>query len=610
MLNDNSEVYIDPMAYGPQSAVCVIKLLLIVALRFGRVGHTTIEGVLAEAAERHDGLVQWRTPNAPVLCQMPRGISTTSYGKPAHQSQIKFSVRDMADAAGLLVSVDTRDIRNGALRDVAYMSTPLHGVSNRSTALVANHTNMALEKGTNQGYVGPLQQSVWNLRAADVFVDKRAPLFAPTPSRRKTASNRSTVEIDAYMDEHDMDKSNTLARGAAGRQMKKAAESSWREAQKTAEAVPSLAKPISTTPLRQRNASETNIDAGRVRVVTGASAIDRTSSSLSTKAKLTTTQAEQTINIDPVDLDDVQLIGAEDPQLDSVMSMIGLGSSDETATSQHVGLDNGDDDEEEAVQQMLEDETASPNATQPWLLTGNAFVTKFASINEFVLNRNFDAPKPETVAKYVSVGNSRDAPTPFLFYCTCGYSHRRQDFLRTHEAGCEAEPGSFSEKTKDYHCDHAECGKSFPTDNALKRHKRQTHDFTPKACELCPEKPDVLYDTANRLKDHKKKCHSVAKYIEQPAVCPLVDSCGRQEPFTEKARLVRHLRTVHEKPPKEIEMLVPWEKKQSMSRKKGTKALSLDEGADGDDEDNEDDEGDEGGEDDEYMPPRKRVRKA
>jgi hypothetical protein len=273
-----------PLLEDPsQSVVCVVKMLLVIALRFGRVRHTTIEEVLAQAAGRYDGIVEWADPEAPVLCQIARGTSTVAYDKPAHQSQVLHSVQDMALAAGILDRVTTIDIRKGALRDAAYLKKSVSGVANRAVALVANHASDSLDKGTTQDYVGPLQQPIWNMRAEQQLEGRLAPRFAPAAFTK--SSRLSSREIDAYMDEHGIDKADTNERTRAGNALRRAATDAWRGEQQDARAAPAKEAPAKEAPakaapanrapatenrkaqpLGQRSESQVNANAGRLAV--------------------------------------------------------------------------------------------------------------------------------------------------------------------------------------------------------------------------------------------------------------------------------------------------------------------------------------------------------
>lgn len=575
-MNESHVVFIDPLEDASQSVVCVVKMLLIIALRFGRVRYTTIEEVLAHAAERYDGVVEWANPEAPVLCQMARGTSTVAYDKPAHQSQVRNAVQDIALAAGILDKVTSHDIRRGALRDAAYLKQPVYGAAGRTVALVANHTLDSLENGVTQDYVGPLQQPIWNMRAEEQFEDRLAPRLAPVPFTK--SSKFSSHEIDAYMDEHDMDKTDTNQRTKAGKALKRAATDAWREQQVNARAAPAIAAPAKKAsatakrkaqPLGQRSESQMNADSGRLAVPRPLEG-DRShanSDSLSVAAGPADPAPEGDLSkTDPRLLawDELDSADVDENQLDYVCDLINCRATGESSDDQ-AAKDSGllDDDQHEAdddeVEQVLADELRPVTAddTTPTRLTGNPFVTKFATINVYRLKRSFDSSDPDVVATYVPTGNSRDPPEPFLYFCSkCGYSCRWVRVVESHEAACTVDPNATPNETR-YHCHYEGCSKSYPKESTLQAHINVIHEFLPKPCVQCPDKPDVIFYTQYELTNHRTKFHNG---LDTPTVCPYQDECGKPEAFTDKQPFKWHLRSVHKKTPKEIEAIIPRKK--------------------------------------------------
>lgn len=580
-MNESHVVFIDPLEDASQSVVCVVKMLLIIALRFGRVRHTTIEEVLAHAAERYDGVVEWANPEAPVLCQMARGTSTVAYDKPAHQSQVRNAVQDIALAAGILDKVTSHDIRRGALRDAAYLKQPVYGAAGRTVALVANHTLDSLENGVTQDYVGPLQQPIWNMRAEEQFEDRLAPRFAPVPFTK--SSTFSSHEIDAYMDEHGMDKTDTNQRTKAGKALKRAATDAWREEQVNARAAPikeaparaASAKKAPATakqkaqPLGQRSEGQMNADAGRLAVsrpLEGERSPAKSDSLSAAPGSTEPTSEGDLSKTDPRLLawDDVESADVDQRELDYVCDLIdgrATGQSNDNQAAKDSGL--LDDDQQEAddeeVEQVLADELQPVPAdeTTPTRLTGNPFVTKFATINVYRLKRSFDSSDPDVVASYVPTGNSRDPPEPFLYFCSkCGYSSRWVHVLETHEASCTVDPDATPNETR-YHCHYEGCSKSYPKESTLKTHIRTAHEFVPKPCTRCPDKPDVIYYTQYELTNHRDQVHNG---LDNPTVCPYQDECGKEDAYTDKKAFKLHLRSVHKKTPKEIEAIIPRKK--------------------------------------------------
>ena len=209
--------------------ICPIKLLLVHALRHGYVHGSTIQEVLDHTARRVDRTVQWKMPAAPVLCQLSKSSAFLKLDRPAPQNQINANIKKMALLAGVLVPVTSRAIRAGGARDVTYLKKTIRGVASSTTALIVNHSRVSLDRGTTAGYVGALQETVYNLKAADPFEDRLAPRLAAVSWQSKRLK---APEVDRYMDAHNMDKSDANERQRTHRAMKNDALEDWRETER------------------------------------------------------------------------------------------------------------------------------------------------------------------------------------------------------------------------------------------------------------------------------------------------------------------------------------------------------------------------------------------
>jgi len=129
LVNDDLVVFINPLEDRSHNAVCVIKVLLIVALRLGMVYGTTIREVLQHAAARHDRMVQWKHPERPVLCQMRKRSGPLALDKPLPAVQLTAFLRQVALVAGVLDRVSSHAVRRGAIRDSAHLKEAVAGVA-------------------------------------------------------------------------------------------------------------------------------------------------------------------------------------------------------------------------------------------------------------------------------------------------------------------------------------------------------------------------------------------------------------------------------------------------------------------------------------------------
>ena len=118
----------------------------------------------------------------------------------------------MGLAAGVLDRITSHDVRRGAFRDAAYLKGPVLGVETACPALMGGHSKKAEDAGLTREYVGSLQAPIYNLRAAEPFVDRLAPEFGASPMKFRL---NTIADVDKYMDEHGMDKSNLAKRKVA-----------------------------------------------------------------------------------------------------------------------------------------------------------------------------------------------------------------------------------------------------------------------------------------------------------------------------------------------------------------------------------------------------------
>ena len=135
MLNDDDVLFVDPISDESHNVVCLVKLLLIVAMRFGNVYGRTVQEVLEDTSKQNDRVIRWKYPKRPVLCRMPRGLNT-HFDDPAPISQLNNSLKQIGLAAKVLDHLTSHGVRRGAMRDTAYIKKSIAGVQTACAALV------------------------------------------------------------------------------------------------------------------------------------------------------------------------------------------------------------------------------------------------------------------------------------------------------------------------------------------------------------------------------------------------------------------------------------------------------------------------------------------
>lgn len=519
--------------------MCAVKLLMIIALRLGQVHGTTLKDVLLHTAERLDRTVQWTAPNAPVLCKFTVSACTLLLDKPAGQHRINHSLRAMGLVAGLLAPVTSHSIRNGGIRDTSHVKKVVAGVVNHATAAVAGHTNTALHKGITADYSGPFQETVYNARADVAFVDRLAPAFAPAPPA-KLEKRLTKPDIDAYMVKQGMDLTDKKARQRASKAIKKEREQEWRATEKDRKV---------SDPVEERNPPGKKRRTTSMAGASPAKYFSQTQGDSSGTAQVPDELIDPRLNMPLPGIEEAESAEVDPSAFDRlVATVLNTSERDETTEMQgeeqrsaNEGLEDEDIDGALADSLAAEDTALPDDERGAVRLAGDEFVAKFAVINVYKLayHRKFD---PEEVAKQQGAANSRDPPTRWLYYCDkgeCVYSTPVLTSLQLHLAVCKG----ICKDDKPFPCEYeGGCGESFRTPEARRNHTMRKHTYTPQPCKQCPDKPDAVYETFDKLRKHRQDEHDP---LDEPRKCPFADKCGNETLFTIRHKFQLHLRNVH-----------------------------------------------------------------
>ena len=176
-VNNDEVVFCDPITSAAQNPVCLIKMLLIVGLRFGNVYGTTIQEVLADTERQLHGVLRWKHPKRPLVCYLRHGYRLLDVERSGWYSQVNNLLAKMGRAAGLLKRVTSHAIKKGAVRDAAHLGQAIADTSTERPITIAHHTHRSDMMGVTRKYIGLYQDSVYNLRAAALFKDRLAPKY-------------------------------------------------------------------------------------------------------------------------------------------------------------------------------------------------------------------------------------------------------------------------------------------------------------------------------------------------------------------------------------------------------------------------------------------------
>jgi integrase len=155
------------------NVVCPIKLLLIHALRLGRVQGKSIDEVLSKARIRPNKQIVWTDDQAPIFYAITSSGAGLLVDKPASNQQAKHFVAQAGQLCGVLGSIITHDIRRGSARDTAQIKSGINGLATSAVAATLGHTHQSHQRAVTAAYVGAIDDDVWakrvNLKYEDPF---------------------------------------------------------------------------------------------------------------------------------------------------------------------------------------------------------------------------------------------------------------------------------------------------------------------------------------------------------------------------------------------------------------------------------------------------------
>lgn len=146
-------------AIKDEGVLCVVKLLLVVAIRTGQIRSLT--DALRAAATSPDGTISWLWQDRPVLFHYTQQTNAV-YHRAASIDQLVTSLRVMAADAGLGGSFVTHDIRRGAACDSVQLQSA--GIAVQVVAAALGHHAASSNNGTTLQYIGRVVVHNWNRR--------------------------------------------------------------------------------------------------------------------------------------------------------------------------------------------------------------------------------------------------------------------------------------------------------------------------------------------------------------------------------------------------------------------------------------------------------------
>ncbi|KAK5721898.1 hypothetical protein LTR15_006491 [Elasticomyces elasticus] len=604
--------YLNPLLDPESQHVCPIALLLAHSLRNGLIaGGKTLQQVLHHAARRLDHKVVWTFPDRPVLPLFLTATHRLDLDRPATPKQTLDTMKQLGLVSGILDRIYTHALRAGSARDL--MHVPKSAVAgyepmafdSNDLRLSLGHSMKTYNTGTTSRYTGDPTHDYYGARASAQVVHRNEPSFAIDSNEHAQfmrapiteAERASAIDLtgDGNVDWSSLSAPQQQAarkriHGERERQARNSMMAEPKPSGRKAKAAPKQhhgpVVPPKRTPLMEQSV---NVPPKRNTLVPlqapTSLPVFPSQASYGLIDPALFSSAPHRMSIDPTSLTDDSIavdstsltddsIVVDSGRLSSLCDAVFL-DADVDATTADVNAtaarpDKGLDDE--AARLFLGTDGQIDRNSLP-SVANLSFVDAYAQYN-VVCNEHcsvewkkydpadvtsFDA----TIGRYCMRGNSRDDPTPFLYFCKktagCTYQTTVQRRMTTHENDCTpstvesiAEGAAVLQslsnapdddprvcpRAKATGCTFKALGKN--PEASVKSHLAQTHDYVSKPCKQgCF--PDQLMNYRQML-THNQKYHNNGRY---PAPCTFPDCNRPDDTFSSRDKLKWHLRTVH-----------------------------------------------------------------
>lgn len=174
--NLNVRHYFNELTDPINSSLCLIKWLLIWALRTGAVQAKSWDQLKQDIAAL--GKVEWILPKYPVVCGSPRNMpNVLAYDTPASANVISQRMAKLGESTPGLGPIKTYDLRRGAAYEVAttVSESTQAGIAagEAAAAEILGHTSATIARGVTKRYIGGSRSDHWSKRVAQQQIDTR-----------------------------------------------------------------------------------------------------------------------------------------------------------------------------------------------------------------------------------------------------------------------------------------------------------------------------------------------------------------------------------------------------------------------------------------------------
>jgi len=152
----------------PENILCLIKMLLVIAIRTGTVKSRSVEALIASISAHKDKTVQSAHGKRAVIASIGTSGRCLELEEPADNNQITNSIARAGQLFGIISPLMSHDLRRGGPKDLMQvdMESGNKGVANYAIASHLVHSRLTFSKGVTDRYTGNTGNEVWSKRTA------------------------------------------------------------------------------------------------------------------------------------------------------------------------------------------------------------------------------------------------------------------------------------------------------------------------------------------------------------------------------------------------------------------------------------------------------------
>ncbi|KAL2283132.1 hypothetical protein FJTKL_10229 [Diaporthe vaccinii] len=230
--NIDKVVVVEALDGVQQNIACPIKLLVIHGLRTGHIAHPSIKSLLDSLLLTPSRKVQWINASDPIIPALQR--AKLDFSRPATPNQVKGTIKAAGLLAGILVPLNSHDIRAGTARDLSKLgSDAIKGVANPGVAKVLGHDYKTMSCGVTDSYIGGIDTAFNTEIAKNPRPDRFGP---PLVDEGYFKSTRTTpARLTEFCKDNNFDPTSKKDRNTAAKVLERQNQREW--AQKKTESL-------------------------------------------------------------------------------------------------------------------------------------------------------------------------------------------------------------------------------------------------------------------------------------------------------------------------------------------------------------------------------------